>query len=336
MCVGSPFDVLLPSTTGDGFTQGWRLDDSAKAQVVALAKAQGICDACDGGGTIERGLYISLTAEIIDLGNSTQPPTISAVGAVSLGTAGNMTSCPGGSAYPQSAPAPVDAAPVPVPVPAPTAPAPVDTAPAPAPVDAAPASDPGDVLTLEPGFTLGIVNNGDNTASYTLAYEGEGWIGFGVSPDGEMIFSQTVIGLPGAGEDPVIYNLAAKDISGVVPAKSDQQILTSSSITQENGITTLTFTVPLESDAPFSVSASGDTGYVYAYGSSNELGYHAARGALSASIAPAAPAPGGTPTSDGGSAGDSSGVRSLQASAWKTCTGSLLLSVTSGLLPFIL
>jgi hypothetical protein len=189
-------------------------------------------------------------------------------------TSMNLT-CPGGSAYPS---------------------------PVFAPAAQAPAPTPGDVLILailDPGLTLGIVDNGDNTASYTLAYEGEAWIGLGVSTDGVMVGSFAVIGLPNiaaAGEDPVkIYSLSSKERSGVFPVQSDQQILTSSSIAQENGITTLTFTIPLESDTPFSVSATGDTGYIYAYGSSNELGYHAGRGAVSTSIAALTPAPAPAP-----------------------------------------
>jgi DOMON domain len=252
-CLASPFELVVKPQNGETmFQRGWRLDDDAKEMAVSLAKQVGKCDVCSGSQV--DNFYLSMTAILQDLGTADRPPLIS-VKDMDIVAGDPVQTC---SVITNPPPAP--------------APAPVDTAPA-----------PGGVLTLEPGLTLAILDNGDSTASYTLAYEGEGWIGFGVSPDGVMIGSQTVIGLPGAG-DPVIYNLASKDSAGVVPAESDQQILTSSSITQENGITTLTFTVPLESDAPFSVSVSGDTGYVYAYGSSNELGYHAARGAVSTSL----------------------------------------------------
>jgi DOMON domain len=126
----------------------------------------------------------------------------------------------------------------------------------------APAPAPGAVSTLEleEGLTLQTVDNGDNTATFTLVYDGEGWVALGVSPTGVMIGSQAVIGLPGS--DPVIYTLGAKDTAGVVPAASDQQILTSSSVTQVDGITTLTFTVPFDSDTLFSISPSDENGYV--------------------------------------------------------------------------
>jgi DOMON domain len=138
-----------------------------------------------------------------------------------------------------------------------------DAAPTAAPlVVAAPEPAPGAVSTLEleEGLTLQTVDNGDNTATFTLVYDGEGWVALGVSPTGVMIGSQAVIGLPGS--DPVIYTLGAKDTAGVVPAASDQQILMSSSVTQVDGITTLTFIVPFDSETLFSISPSDENGYV--------------------------------------------------------------------------
>ena len=79
-----------------------------------------------------------------------------------------------------------------------------------------------------------------------------------------VVGSLAVIGLAD-GVEPVIYSLTSQDSAGVVPAESDQQILTSSSFAQQDGISTLTFTVPLDTTAtPFSVSSSAENRYVCA------------------------------------------------------------------------
>jgi DOMON domain len=239
-CVASPFEILIPPLPDnpDMYQRGWRLDDESKELVVALAKSSGICGGC-ANATIKRGFYVSLTATLQDVGTADSPPTITAtninVGNATTPTCGFITRPP------------------PAPSAAPTA-APL--------VVAAPAPAPGGVSTLEleEGLTLQTVDNGDNTATFTLVYDGEGWVALGVSPTGDMIGSQAVIGLPGS--DPVIYTLVSKITAGVVPAASDQQILTSSSVTQVDGITTLTFTVPFDSETLFSVLPSGENGYV--------------------------------------------------------------------------
>ena len=125
---------------------------------------------------------------------------------------------------------------------------------------------------------LKITDNGDDTATYEVTYDGEAWVGLAVSPDGQMVGSQAVIGLPDAGTDPEIYNLNDRDPAGVVPAPAESQILTSSSIVQEDGVTVLTFTVPIETDG-FRVLSTGQTGYLAAYGTGNALGTHRQRGA---------------------------------------------------------
>lgn len=254
-CVASPFEILLPNLDdeGDDFIRAWRLDEDTKAEVVALAKAEGICTDCDGNGTIERGFHVRFTGRVVDVGTTDTPPTITGVTAVAA-TSPDELGCEGGSARP-----------------APFVDLPDDT-----PKDDGP-------ITLESGLTLEITDNGDQTATYVLTYEGEAWISLGVSPGGQMVGSQAVIGLPDSGTDPEIYNLNAKSDAGVVPADADSQVLASSSVTQEGGTTVLTFTVPLETDG-FRVSAEDQTSYIYAYGSANTLAYHAARNAFSASV----------------------------------------------------
>ena len=119
-----------------------------------------------------------------------------------------------------------------------------------------------------PELLLLINDNGDGTLTYTLEYEGQAWLGLADSRTGRMIGSQAVIGLPDSTEDPVIYNLNARNVAGIVPAET--RILTSSSITQQDGVTTLTFTVPVDTDG-YRVNSSGETGYLYAVGFDNSL-----------------------------------------------------------------
>lgn len=122
----------------------------------------------------------------------------------------------------------------------------------------------------------------DSTAAFSLTYEGEAWVALAISTDGLMVGSQAVIGLPDDNEaDPMIYNLNAKDVSGVVP--SETQILTESRVVQTNDVTTLTFTVPLDTEG-FKVSSDSVIGFLYAYGSGNTLAYHASRGSFQARI----------------------------------------------------
>ena len=109
-----------------------------------------------------------------------------------------------------------------------------------------------------------------------MTFDGEAWVALGVSTNGLMVGGQAVIGLPDSDEPPQIYNLRDRDISGVVPAPAEAQILISSSVTQEGGVTVLAFTVPLETDG-FRVAATGVTGYLAAHGSDNNLGIHRAR-----------------------------------------------------------
>jgi DOMON domain len=251
-CIASAFEILIPPlpTTPDLYQRGWRLDDASKALVVALAQSVGICENCTDmgmGGTVERGLYVSLTATMQDGGSADSPPIITATDI----TVGNATDVPKCAFITRPPPAPTGV---------PTA-APLVDAPAPAPAPTAPG---GDILTIEEGLTLQSVDNGDNTATFTLVYNGEGWVALGVSPTGQMVGSLAVIGLAD-GVEPVIYSLTSQDSAGVVPAESDQQILTSSSFAQQDGISTLTFTVPLDTTAtPFSVSSSAENRYVCA------------------------------------------------------------------------
>lgn len=124
------------------------------------------------------------------------------------------------------------------------------------------------------------LNNGLATMYYTvdadvlracIESKTEGYVAVGISPTGKMDPSEVVIGLPD--EETVLkYDISAQSISGVVAMSDDKQTLTDTSITQEDGVTTLSFTKILEEDAyPLAI---GLNNCIYALGGSNELGYH--------------------------------------------------------------
>jgi len=113
-----------------------------------------------------------------------------------------------------------------------------------------------------------------------LEYDGEGWLGFGVSPNGEMIGSTAIIGLPGTGEEPAQYNLQGKtldDINQTESFSSPEKAV----ITQAGGKTILRFVKVLTDDASNGgFTENGLNAFIFAAGTSNELGYHQHRGSF--------------------------------------------------------
>eukprot|EP00956_Cyclotella_meneghiniana_P009072 scaffold12431_cov94-Cyclotella_meneghiniana.AAC.6 len=109
----------------------------------------------------------------------------------------------------------------------------------------------------------------------------ESWVGFGISPTGMMIGAEAVIGLPDDGTV-LKYELTGKSTSLVVPMSDDKQTLTDTSITQEGGMTVLSFTKILDEDQ-YEIVVGPNT-FIFALGTSNSLGYHADRGVFSVDL----------------------------------------------------
>ena len=196
--------------------------------------------------------------------------------------------------YPTPAPQPALRA---TPVPTTLAPTPAPTnAPTSAPTPVAAAADSveeeeeedvvcglSDTIQLEDNVFL---RQGIDTATNTLTAElflaEEAWIGMAFSPSGLMVENQAVIGLPDSNNSnnnvPVgYYNLGARSPAGVT-LLDDQSKVSNASIEQEPGLTTMTFTLNLLDENGIPIVESGDTArIIYAYGSSNTLGFHAFR-----------------------------------------------------------
>ena len=70
--------------------------------------------------------------------------------------------------------------------------------------------------------------------------------------------------------------LGGKAASLVTPMPEDQQTLKDTSISVENGVTTMKFTKIMKEAGEIEISTGVNT-FLWAYGSSNTLGYHAGR-----------------------------------------------------------
>lgn len=103
----------------------------------------------------------------------------------------------------------------------------------------------------------------------------EAWLGFGISPTGEMEGGEGIIGLPDDGTVQKYYLGTSPRVEAMA---DDKQTLMSASITQADGKTTMDFAKYLEEDGELEIVPYGENTFLFAVGSGNELGYHAARG----------------------------------------------------------
>lgn len=105
-----------------------------------------------------------------------------------------------------------------------------------------------------------------------------GWIGFGISPTKEMIGAEAIIGVPADGTVKK-YILSGKDVSMVTEMDASDQTLMDTSVTQDaEGRTIMSFTKYMFEDKYGIIPSDFINSFIWATGSSNELGYHTARG----------------------------------------------------------
>ena len=123
----------------------------------------------------------------------------------------------------------------------------------------------------------------DETVTVQLEYQGEAWLGFGYGE--RMIGTVAVIGLPE--QDQVLkHDLQFGAPRGVPLVEDERQTLTQTSITQENGVTILTFTKPMVEMGETNVTA-GANPFIWAIGQGNNLtSTHNYRGASSVEAMP--------------------------------------------------
>jgi DOMON domain len=128
-----------------------------------------------------------------------------------------------------------------------------------------------------------IIHPVDATLSVELSWSGspQGYLSFGLSPTGAMVPAYAIIGLPDA-QTVLKYNMVGKAVTDVTPVAT--QTLTNTSIEQTGTSTILRFTQPLDDGTDVVVSANTDVTYIWAYGISNDLGFHANRGSAVTTI----------------------------------------------------
>ena len=124
----------------------------------------------------------------------------------------------------------------------------------------------GDKLTMKE-----VVNPQDKTITVQLTFQGEAWLGFGISPEGGMVGADSIIGVPDT-NSVLQHDMTGQRQSGVTPWES--QTLTDASVVQENGATVLSFTMPLVNEGQNAIVPDGPNTFLYAYGRSNELAFH--------------------------------------------------------------
>jgi hypothetical protein len=124
-----------------------------------------------------------------------------------------------------------------------------------------------------------VVNPVLGTVTVQLTYQGEAWLGFGISDENRrMVGSDAVIGLPDEGTVQKYY-LGGESVSGVV-AMGQQTLLNASIVQEGDGTTILTFTKAMVEVGEPSILASGPNYFLYAVGSSNTLGLHTLEGSF--------------------------------------------------------
>jgi hypothetical protein len=131
-------------------------------------------------------------------------------------------------------------------------------------------------------YKLVTTDSGEHSISVKFVYQGLGWLGIGISPDGGMVGSEVVIGQPDAAVsnvNPGEFAISSKSTSGV--NLMDTQTLIDGSITQDGSTTTLMFTKLFQESSAQWSAACGLNTFIYATGVSNFFpAYHGNRGSF--------------------------------------------------------
>jgi hypothetical protein len=141
-------------------------------------------------------------------------------------------------------------------------------------------SNPVEIITSKELILHAIIDPLKNVLTAELIWKGESWIALGIGPEGvtteTMVGSHAVIGLPASSDQPMLYRLTSYDSSTF--EQFDAQSLIDSSILQNTTGTVLQFTIPLEESNRNPISMTDPTLFMWAVGTSNQLGYHSQRG----------------------------------------------------------
>lgn len=126
--------------------------------------------------------------------------------------------------------------------------------------------------------------------SAEMIYQGEAWLGLAHSESGSMMGSMAILGLPDA---PVAHQVqkyllgSSTERNGIPQAlPALQQTLLDTSLAQDGGNTIMRFTKLLSEPNEQTINPNWQNTFLFAYGSSNFLGYHEKRGVLALDLRP--------------------------------------------------
>ena len=124
---------------------------------------------------------------------------------------------------------------------------------------------------------------GADSITFVVEAPAVGWVGLAFSDNGGfMVGSEAVIGLPDTGEVQK-YNLNSQSPDGVQPMAGSQQTLINARVEQTESTTMLTFTKIMEEPNEVAI-VLGDNTFLMAWGSGNDLGFHARREAFNINL----------------------------------------------------
>jgi len=283
-CIGTPYEILIDPLPGNkthcrGFSLSMKDSETVRNKARQLGK-KGYCKTCTGElGDEEFGFRATVKGRVTSPGDYDFPPEIELISVEesSVGCSDDATKKLGLSSdkcVDDKFLRPDTETPA--------------TTPAPVPEDQVPGEGlicAKDYLTktqLSPKLSLEYtVHQPDdtlpdkNTLRARLTFLGKGWVGFGISPEGNMNENDAIIGVPGG--TVVKYHLASFTAS---PISKDRQTLEDFSIEQDSEKTVLTFSKLLQEEGEVAINPNGSNKFIWAYGSSNTLGHHQDRGSV--------------------------------------------------------
>ncbi|XP_061669074.1 DBH-like monooxygenase protein 2 homolog [Syngnathoides biaculeatus] len=125
------------------------------------------------------------------------------------------------------------------------------------------------LVRLEWGF-----DDAPGNITFRFTVNATGWIGFGLSPRGDMTGADLVMG--GVGPDGTAYFKDYYSTENSFPAEDREQSYTLLSLAESRGQTLVTFSRPLQTcDGQDLAITAGPMRVIYAYGTTDEIGFHA-------------------------------------------------------------
>eukprot|EP00579_Thalassiosira_antarctica_P011409 CAMPEP_0201922926 /NCGR_PEP_ID=MMETSP0903-20130614/10815_1 /ASSEMBLY_ACC=CAM_ASM_000552 /TAXON_ID=420261 /ORGANISM="Thalassiosira antarctica, Strain CCMP982" /LENGTH=301 /DNA_ID=CAMNT_0048460141 /DNA_START=175 /DNA_END=1080 /DNA_ORIENTATION=- len=143
-------------------------------------------------------------------------------------------------------------------------------------------------LTLYTAVVVSPTSDSESILCARLESDSESWVGFGISPTGLMLGANTIIGVPAYGDFVSKFNSTGDPTKQApfAPMDDTHQTLMNTKLTQVDGKTVVSFSKYLNEEGENKILADGENTFLWAVGTGNEPGYHAARGEFTLEFAP--------------------------------------------------